>query len=244
MGDLKIPLLIPDGISKTTDDLKWDGSDLGEISSFITEYEQHPDKVLYIYISTNMCSVPARCYRDYGILPIILDELKPLFGIPKIGHHRANINGKPVLLSRVSSGGMLSLKQILGEKNSEPWFIEQVRKVYVFRWIMGMVSNFDSSIGIIVSHNNCLSVTSYKDTKIEPSKMKKTNSIPQTAIKKWFDGSWNNVSLTLSQMLIYLYNDEDSLGKLNMDICSTIYKFDKKQTVLANIISANLLDTT
>lgn len=241
MTDLKLPIIAS---TKSLDELKWDGSDLGEISSCISEYEQHSDKVLYIYISTNTSIVPARCYRDYGILPIILDELKPLFGIPKIGRHRATIDGRPVLLSRVSSGGMLSLKQIPEEKSTESWIIEQVRKVYVFRWIMGMISNFDSSIGVIVTHNNCLSVTSYKDTKIEPSKMKKTNSIPQTAIKKWFGGSWDNVNTTLSQMITYLYNDEDSLGKLNMDVCSTIYKFDKSLTVLANIISSNLLDTT
>jgi hypothetical protein len=229
---------------KSIDDIKWDGSDLGEISHLITEYEEHPEKILYIYITIKFDTIAARCYRDYGILPIILDELKPLFGIPKIGRHRAIIRGKSVLLSRVSSGGMLSLKEIPEEKSSEPWFVDQVRRVYVFRWLTGMMSNFESSIGVIIGYNKCLSITSYKDMKVNPSKMAKSNSIPNTAIKKWFGGSWINVTNTLNQMITHLYNDEDSLGKLKIDICSVIYNFDKNLTTLGNSISSNLLDTT
>lgn len=187
--------------------MKWDGSNLGDITSHIEAYNG-------IFIKLKNESEIMRIYKFEDCVPLIADELKLLFGIIKIGRHRAIINGTDVLLCRVD-GIEYEFQYMPGMSTDE------IQRSYVFRWALGLVSKGESSLCLRKYKSGIVAITSFIDRKIDYDEDKVRGSkITQTAIKKWFE-SPTKIAAILNQF----FKKED-LFKLRCEIDSVIRRID------------------
>jgi hypothetical protein len=73
--------------------LKWDGSNITDIISHSDIYESEYNKIKYWLIrhvnpdTNKLCEELVIVRTTKGSLPSLIDELKPLFGLQKMGTH-------------------------------------------------------------------------------------------------------------------------------------------------------------
>ena len=82
-------------------DLPWDGSDLGvfQAGDLILEREVLDGEEFWKLDSGEHC-VARRCLPGRSVLPCLVDEAKPFFGLLKNGTHRATVGKTGYLLTR------------------------------------------------------------------------------------------------------------------------------------------------
>ncbi len=179
----------------------WDGSDLGDLSPFLRGFDSNPRASMLALQSTKEI-LWVRLYRLDDELPLILDELKELFGVPKLGRHRALLSGKSVMLERIASGLVLNLKELLEQREIKQIGAKlqrQIRRAYAFRWLVGMSQNFDSCLSVNWSEQSC---SPYRDTAVTstPYKLSRRN-VPLVAIDKWFGDDQELLTSTIQAMI-------------------------------------------
>lgn len=133
--------------------LAWDGSHLGSFKKKIVLLELKIDKRYYILLQLKKKS-QVFCIREKskGSLACVIDELKPFFGLKKIGSHTIEIDKVFYNIYYVPStptGEMvwetpLNVEEFEFKRNE--YFIDEMRKVLIFRDIMGIRQNFERNI--------------------------------------------------------------------------------------------------
>lgn len=168
---------------------KWDGSNLGDVDAQIQSWEIR-DEFTIVYFKSGES---AYANRFDSSVPLIADELKPLFGLSKIGRHRCLISGRSALISQI----------VANERRFTPLIatddmIPSIRRAYVFRWSLGLTQNFDKMLWVRSYKSGITLVTSFCEKKYDfasaaasqTGSVKPTRSrITETAVKKWF-GDW------------------------------------------------------
>lgn len=128
--------------------LPWNGSDLGVL-----------------------VAVPVGVkHLRWNSTPLIVDGLKALFGLPSTGYHRCLIRHRPAVLQRPMTGPALA--DYIG-----PAVSAQIRKVYVFRWLVGLTLNGERSL--IIEEGRVLSI---KETRSDYERSR----LSRQCIKRWF----------------------------------------------------------
>lgn len=214
--------------------LKWDGSDIGPIDENIYDCKQFEnDHVLTLWYQTpkgefKLSQVKILKYKNE--IPIIVDECKQLFGLKKVGKHKASLKDNLIILIRYQ--GDVSLityfkNMSISYKNAGSPFIHEMRKIFIFRWFMCLVNNFENIIevrtGTAMNHP-----ISYRENNFNYDSTSFCTRIPKTIIKKWFD----NDELLVDSMITDFIKDKD-ISILRFEIQKIIMKFDK------NLISWN-----
>lgn len=74
----------------------WDGSDIGEIDEHVKK-SKNKDKCIKVKFS---CGIKVFLMPFKNLIPIIADEIKPLFGIVKIGRHICTFLNKKFIMSK------------------------------------------------------------------------------------------------------------------------------------------------
>lgn len=209
--------------------------DLGDISDKI--YEHHKVK---INGSSKFEDRYKLRYNDkeyvirvlkYDIFILILDEVKDYFKIPHTEKVKAIIDNIPVLISpfrnEISIGkfndeyddkihGVLKLSYL----KDCPSFMNEIRRLFAFRFIMCLSSNTESKIDVIIKKVNnkitidsnlnketyipiCSRESSYLNSSSFTDKIIKADStsIPETVIEKWFDTSHELAYETIQNLL-------------------------------------------
>jgi len=171
--------------------LKWDGTDIGDISEyFISIEEPEIDKVgSKLTLKVDKQKIICLAWKYKNIVPLLVDELKPIFGLPKIGRHKCIIQDTPLLIAKY-----IDSEENIFEPKLYQFNQEQIEETIIFRYIIGLISN-----------GNCLwyrqeeGVISYKDITIAIEK--KSSKISETNIKKWFDSEREKVKPALVRLL-------------------------------------------
>ena len=212
--------------------LQWDGTDVGNIDSCVmsitkTEYEED-EYILGLWsLNSKNQRVITRAkllkYRDE--VPLIADECKPLFGIKKVGKHKATLCGYEVILVRYQ--GDISLKKYLQDRNLKPektgvYFIEEMRKIFAFRWIMCLNNNFENTIEVRTEGTTCHPI-SCKENTFSYHATENATRIPKTIIKNWFE---DNDDLS-EKYIIDMLKDKD-ISMIRIQIQKIIMKFNKQ----------------
>lgn len=162
--------------------LPWNGSDVKEIAPHITgALEQNG--VWAIRIGNDFAHV----HRYTDDLILLLDEYKSAFGMMKVGRHKATLNGRPIILSRI-----LGEERYLTENDKD--MAEDVRRCYLFRWICGLVRHGVKDM-IVRSTEGSRYVVSYNEERIG-----KERTLEKTVLDAWF-GTATNLRDPLSQIL-------------------------------------------
>lgn len=198
----------------------WDGSNVTDIISQSDIYGAKYNKNTYWIIKyTNSngdiieetCSVRS-CKNG---LSCLIDELKPIFGLIKMGTHWCVQGNKTKLLIKVNKTEEGYIKEELHLSSFEslsPIFKSQVQEIYTFRELLGVTCSYDKSIIVRSYKNNVYPVSFYEPNMVTEDK----KVIPFIILNKWFEGT----------------SIDDVVKRL-----VKIYSIDKMGTVLHNLRS-------
>lgn len=175
-GDILVPLL----------HVPWDGSDLGRYSKTIIKSSGEKD--LTTISLPGYAEISGTLKKWKSSFPIIADELKPLFGLMKLGTHIITIEGKKYILAKY--GGprdiVVSTLEMSHPLRSVEFIRTQVQEIFGFREILGINTSFDSHILLRdEAGNGVYYPISFCECSTSVGKEKKC--IPETAYKRWFD---------------------------------------------------------
>jgi hypothetical protein len=168
----------------------WDGSHIGKLSNNnIIEYKNY-DNLEIIFLNDSGEKYTAIITKYTNSIALVIDELKPLFGIEKFGRHSCYINKSKKILTLIKNNykpftpdSIISLKSSLRN---------DIRQSYVFRYITGLTYNIDKSLWYVNGK-----ITSYYENKIDFNK----SDITKTCFNKWFLDDWNDVVKILKKIV-------------------------------------------
>lgn len=194
----------------------WDGSHLGSIDDDLLSYEIRDSRV-YVKFKQGFEAIANRFDNS---IPIIADELKPLFGLPKIGRHRCLIDNRESIISKVECKDEHPFATQMAKTELVPY----IQKCYVYRWILGLTQNTDTSLWIRKYKSGIECVTSYRDVSVGYEKKSAQGScIPKIAVKKWF-GSWDQVN----KLVQYIFANK-KLCTIRFEIETIVRRIDPQQ---------------
>lgn len=226
--------------------LAWDGSHLG------TFRKEEIEEVGEIKIGRRLSCYYFPKYDQLlltksidSFIPAILDELKPFFGLPKIGTHtfryggRLMIGYKPFYLPQSRNNKIpyheMTLDCFPSEFNSYTPFLHQVILTWTFRELFGITDSYEHSILMRYYHpddstqNEVPTIISF----LEPSTLYQSNNPLASVLtniihQKWF--SQMSVTETVHQLIGL--NREYPQGTINQYrglIIAVIKRIDKEE---------------
>jgi len=198
----------------------WDGSHLGNL--MISSWRYHRGHVV-----VQLGMEEAICNRFDSSISLIADELKPIFGLPKLGRHRGLWADREVILTRLETQEEDSLDCFIDETVMLDEALEEgVRRAYAFRWILGMPSNWTSSLWL---RGNA--IYSYREVRTSyDSDDPRGATLPQKCITRWF-GEWSGVDRAIRMMLF-----GRQLAELRLQMDPIIRRLDPGQISWLNQI--------
>jgi hypothetical protein len=207
----------------------WDGSYLGDVTDDIILRDEDKGYNLIKFKNGSVGYITP--FKDN--IPLILDELKPLFSLRKIGRHSCRIENKKYILHKISRGlrheypcsNHISLYKHYNEK-----VIIDIRRSLMFRYIMGLVKNVESSLWIRIRGNAENYVTSYNERTINYE----TSILTDPLIERIFE-SWDVAVSTLKDM-ISEKDFKNEIIRLRWSITETINRIDNNYVYLTNSI--------
>lgn len=163
--------------------IRWDGSDIGEIQPLISETIPSTSLMVLLKDGTKVSIT-----KDLGTICLIADELKPLFDLDKIGRVYCTYRGQKAMLHRVYEEYPLLDCSIRYNR-------EEVKKVFVFRWFLGLIQSYERVVLIRKYKSGITKALSYMDKDYDYEKETHFGSvIPNTIITKWFDGDFDDIA--------------------------------------------------
>lgn len=174
----------------------WDGSDVTDIISQADIYEAKYNKHIYWIIrvinpETNKSEKITCIVRNSkNTVPCLIDEMKTVFRLPKIGSHWCKQGGKLRILLRCLLTPEGHIKEELTLQMidvSTPLLKLQVQEIFTFREILGVNCSYESSIVLREGGGGVYPVSYY-----DPSMtITDTKVIPYTILDKWFEEDTN-----------------------------------------------------
>lgn len=218
---------------------KWDGSFIDNLN-IISVIKIQRTKYWAIKLNNYVVYCEVRASRN--LFPVIVDEIKPLFGLKKLGTHWCYQNGIKYILTQANinnNGDIIQntlLKDFSLTDQTNNTLINEIRKIFVFKDILGVNKNDESHIIIIKNENNCFPI-SYMESIVTDS-----NSTISTAIlEKWF------IDINIDDIVKDMTNIEngdqvlDKIYNIHDNIVSIIEKMDRNLITFADLIRSRLL---
>lgn len=183
-------------------ELPWDGTYLGILpeGSVIIEQEIRGNK--YWRLDINGFNIICIIRTITSPIPCIIDEIKVLFGIPKLGTHYARYKNNTYILikARLFLNDMKqeivqeeeTLKECQSKSLNTEKFKEKIIRMYTFRDTVGITKTYDSSIIVrwekMETEEGYIRCEPYPISFYEPNvKLTEDYILPQTVLNKWFD---------------------------------------------------------
>ena len=169
--------------------LLWDGSDLGNITeNFVSITEPKEGRVgSELVIKTANGNITCLAWKYKNDVPLVVDELKPVFGLKKIGRHKCIIKKVKLLIARYDGGNAFDEK--LDECD-----VETMREHLIFRHLFG-VTNYGEYMWLTLNGE----IISYKETML--TYKKKSSDLQVCKVKRWFGADDELVGITMSKLL-------------------------------------------
>ena len=232
--------------------LKWDGTEITHLledENIIIEESIYGDLIYYRFINKKEVKLnqhkkgeKEKEDENIGIVrtsstsfPCLIDEIKPVFGLQKIGTHWFWQYNKIMILQKARIvDGVVVQELHLNELTYHHHRLEvEVRKIFTFRELLGMSKNHEKSIILRDFEDRILPVSFYEPG-MEPAHKGKV--IPESIMKKWFDG------ITIDQCvtkLLEVYDINDMSKKLSIlrkDLEGIVLRVDKEQITMVDEI--------
>ena len=171
----------------------WDGSDVTNIISKSDIYQARYEKNTYWIIQykpsqedTEQRKETCMVKTTKSNIPCLVDELKTVFNLAKIGTHWCRQGGKLRILFRcemtpegyIKEG--INLNQVI---HCSPMLKLQIQEIFAFRELLGVTCSYASSIHIREGKNGPYPISFYEPNMLTTEKC----MIPGTVLDKWFD---------------------------------------------------------
>lgn len=217
---------------------KWDGSDISHILNMdkiiITQTEWDKLSIWQIYNSVENITVYCIVRTAKNSLACLIDEIKPIFFLEKIGTHWAKFNGKIYILLKAQIKEDIIIEETtLNEiKIKEPYnlanFLYEVQKIFVFRELLGITKTYESSI-VLRNKITHIQPISYYEPNMKPETEKKI--LPQTVLERWFIHVHTDVDQITKQILC--------IDKLE-DITKNLHFLKEKLVCIVNRVDISM----
>lgn len=170
---------------------KWDGTNVTDIISKSDIYSAKFNRlnywiIQYINPETNVMESETCIIRtSRASLPCLIDELKPVFGLQKLGTHWCRHGGKTMILIKTvkTPDGYIKEEISLNMIDvSTPLLTLQIQEIFAFRELLGVTRSYESSIIIREGQRRCYPI-SFNEPNMATIDMK---VIPFTVLEKWF----------------------------------------------------------
>lgn len=225
--------------------LTWDGSYLGSLCKKNITISKVGKEVLWTFTyKESKCQ--AFAVSNKGMFPCIVDELKPIFGLSKVGTHSARVGGKIFILRKpLLIDGKVCQDILLSDKEVKicPLLAKQIRDIFAFRFIMCVSTSFNRYIHIRKEPKKWSRAVSYNESSFN---IREGASLTQTVLKKWF----SRVDLDTVVKGILNPKGEDMvkvIARYRNSISEVILRVDKELILLEDEIIhriSNLLGET
>ena len=198
---------------------KWDGTNITDIIKKSEIYEAKYNKKRYWVIKHGNVTETCMVKPCKSSITCLIDELKPVFGLIKIGTHWFVHKGKMKILLKTVKTKEGHIKEEITLNQIEVYtslMILQIQEIFVFRELLGITCSYESSIVIRESRRNVYPISFY-----EPNMtMEDKKIIPYTVLDKWF----KNISMNDVAKRLLKIHKIDRLGEVLHDIRSKIDK--------------------
>ena len=231
--------------------LPWDGTYLGYItkSQILDKYKYEG----YIYWKLQLNIIPNESGESQitvfcgargsqNTYPCIIDQLKELFGLRKMGTHWLRLGKRIIIVTKVESNSdfeiLTYLKLSRFEKNIYPKFQEEVRRIFAFKEILGVKFATLNNLTVIPKISNSgddlslddFTVVSSRDPGFDFDK----GIIKKPMLKLWFGGKNEELMKEIKELLgIDDINYNNRVTDIRLKINDVIMKVDKEQVLLA-----------
>lgn len=110
--------------------MDWFGQDIGPVD--VIDYNQH-----HIIFNYHWTRVGAYVSRQHPSISCLVDELKPLFGLDKIGTLRGHFRGSPIVIQRclTDDQGYPLVEQPI---QLVPQYLPSIKRCLMFRDLLGL----------------------------------------------------------------------------------------------------------
>ncbi len=240
--------------------MQWDGTFLGYITKHqildIMKHDRETYWRLQVKEGTINTSIICRVKTAKDTLFCIADELKQLFGLPKVGSHWVRMGKKIIILSRVDSDKdhdvLVYNKLSAFDKDIYPDFAEEVRNIFAFKQAFGIKYATLNAVKIVKipdreedKDDELLSwcAQSVKDTHLVKET---TNGLIESVVKSsmlklWFSKDDTMVRIQIHK-LFKMRPDNFKLkwGFLKLKINDTIKRVDKERVTYGNIFEKRI----
>lgn len=173
-------------------DLSWDGSDLGDISRFFISIKEAAFDTVgaKLRIKTRKGKIECLAWKYTDDIPLIIDELKPIFGLEKIGRHKCIIQKTKLLIARIKDvdENIFNNSKIQRKDN-----IDKIREHIVFRHLFGVITTTD-----FLWYRASKGVMSFKEVGI--SFDKNSSHISDSNVSKWFEDDRASILVTVRSL--------------------------------------------
>lgn len=214
--------------------LPWDGTHLGVYALPIVDIATS-GVTYYRGITLPSGVIYCTTVRTKDLFACIVEDIKPLFGLPRRGIHRITLNGFEYILYYVP----ISLKNEIiwetplnqlhsrHELRKDPKFRLQVQRMIAFCDIMALCGTTESHIGIRPAANDeyVLINTNETNTQIKKDAKYDYSIITKTLFTKWF-GEDTNIHDVVKGMLRHTGNVNMIASELRSEIQNIIKKYD------------------
>ena len=174
----------------------WDGTDVTDIISKANLYEAKYDKYKYWVIRSGLITETCMVRNSKNTLPCLIDELKPVFGLQKMGTNWCVYRNKIKIFLKCAktpegyikeelnlSKLHINLSDLIGINND--LLKLQVQEIFTFRELLGITCSYESSIIIREGKNSIYPISFYEPGMLTTD----TKVIPFTVLEKWFGDS-------------------------------------------------------
>lgn len=226
--------------NELTLDIEWNGKQINDPS----------DKIIWTekILNVNYCHIQlddenilyAEIRQCINLLPIVIDEIKPVFGLNKLGTLWFKHAGYHYMLIKADifpeSREIIVRKKlkIFSISSLNENLINQIRKIFAFKEMLGITSNNESNILIIDQKAISCNEFSIKNGEHE-------SCLSNTLIDKWFKNiNLNDIIKEISKA--YHADRVSSRAFIIYEkIVKIIEKIDRKLITFADIIKLRLL---
>lgn len=233
--------------------LPWNGSFLGYITKAqILDIAKFSGEVYWrLHVKDSLTStdttIVCRARGAQNTFPCIIDQLKELCNIPKIGTHWVRLGKRIIILSRVDSNAEFDVlvynKLSQFDKSIYPKFADSVKKIFAFKEVFGVKYATLNSVKLVQNSLNSKSKEDGESKEFcewEPLSVKDTHFnlskaiIKQQMLKLWFGGNLQNVVNEIHNLLgINKQNYTKKIHILRSEIEKIIKLVDKEAISLS-----------
>jgi len=171
--------------------LKWDGSDLGDITPYFVSLDDPDNEKIgsKLVLKINNKEITCLSWIYKNSIPLLIDELKPIFGIPKIGRHKCTINNIVMLI-----GQQKYKNENVFVKDIHLYSLSQMEELITLRYIFGVIYRGDNFwfrpfTGLMLYYDYIIDFD------------RKSSLISKTTLKKHFDSNPENIKFAMIRLL-------------------------------------------